>query len=95
MRIADRAEENYVPMSPHTVCSPVGTIACVHLGAATPNFDLPEYHALGGDWWDDRLARDEPLIEDGRSAVPEAPGLGIELDEDVVEAHRLEGTTGF
>jgi L-alanine-DL-glutamate epimerase-like enolase superfamily enzyme len=95
MRIADRAEENYMPMSPHNVCSPVGTMACVHLGAATPNFDLLEYHALEVDWWDDLLARDEPLIEDGRIAVPEAPGLGIELDMDVVEDHLLEGTTGF
>lgn len=76
MRIADRAEENYMPMSPHNVCSPVGTMACVHLGAATPNFDLLEYHALEVDWWDDLLVRDEPLIEDGRIAVPEAPGLG-------------------
>jgi len=39
--------------------------------------------------------RDEPLIEDGRIAVPEAPGLGIELDEAVVEEHLLEGTDGF
>lgn len=44
IRVADRAEENYVPMSPHNVCSPVGTIVCVHLAAATPNFDLLEYH---------------------------------------------------
>ncbi|QIO20895.1 mandelate racemase/muconate lactonizing enzyme family protein [Haloarcula sp. JP-L23] len=95
MRVADRAEENYMPMSPHNVCSPVGTMACVHLGAATPNFDLLEYHALEVDWWDDMLARDEPLIQDGYIEVPEAPGLGIELDEDVVEEHRLEGTTGF
>ncbi|OYR80016.1 enolase, partial [Halorubrum distributum] len=63
MRIADRAEENYMPMSPHNVCSPVGTMACVHLGAATPNFDRLEDHALEVDWWDDRRARDEPLIE--------------------------------
>ena len=95
MRIADRAEENYIPMSPHNVCSPVGTMACVHLGAAVPNFDLLEYHALEVDWWDDLLVREEPLIQDGTIAVPEAPGLGIELDEAVVEDHRLEGTTGF
>ena len=95
MRIADRAEENYIPLSPHNVCSPVGTMACVHLGAAVPNFDLLEYHALEVDWWDDLLVREEPLIQDGTIAVPEAPGLGIELDESVVEAHRLEGTTGF
>jgi len=95
MRVADRAEENYIPMSPHNVCSPVGTMACVHLGAATPNFDLLEYHALEVEWWDDLLARDEPLIRDGRIEVPEAPGLGIELDERVVEEHRLDGTDGF
>jgi len=95
MRIADRAEENYMPMSPHNVCSPVGTMACVHLGAATPNFDLLEYHALEVDWWDDMLVRDEPLIQDGCIEVPEAPGLGIELNEDVVEEHRLAGTSGF
>jgi len=70
-------------------------MACVHLGASIPNFDVLEYHALEVDWWDDLLARDEPLIEDGRIAVPEAPGLGIELDMDVVEDHLLEGTTGF
>ncbi len=92
MRIADRAEENYIPMSPHNVCSPVGTMACVHLGAAVPNFDLLEYHALDVAWWNDLTSRAEPLIQDGCIEVPEAPGLGIELDEAVVEEHRLEGT---
>ncbi|ODR80386.1 gluconate dehydratase [Haladaptatus sp. W1] len=95
MRVADRAEENYIPMSPHNVCSPVGTMACVHLGAAVPNFDVLEYHALEVKWWDDLLVRDEPLIQDGYIEVPEAPGLGIELDENVVEDHLLDGTTGF
>jgi len=95
MRIADRAEENYIPVSPHNVCSPVGTMGCVHLGAAMPNFDLLEYHALEVDWWDDLLVRDEPLIRDGRIEVPESPGLGIELDTDVVDEHLLDGTTGF
>ena len=95
MRIADRAEENYIPLSPHNVCSPIGTMACVHLGAVIPNFDLLEYHALEVDWWDDLHTRDEPLIRDGYIEVPEAPGLGIELDDAVAEEHRLEGTDGF
>ncbi len=95
MRIADRAEENYMPISPHNVCSPIGTMACVHLGAAIPNFDVLEYHALDVDWWDDLVTRDEPLIRDGSIEVPEEPGLGIELDAEVAENHRLEGTTGF
>ncbi len=95
VRIADRAEENYIPISPHNVCSPVGTMACVHLGAAIPNFDVLEYHALEVEWWDDLLAREEPLIEDGYIEVPETPGLGIELDERVAEEHLLEGSDGF
>ena len=94
-RIADRAEENYMPISPHNVCSPIGTMACVHLGATIPNFDLLEYHALEVDWWDDLTEREEPLIRDGVIEVPEAPGLGVELDESVAEEHRLEGTSGF
>ena len=88
MRIADRAEENYIPVSPHNVCSPVGTMACVHLCAAIPNADVLEYHAREVEWWDDLLLG-EPLIEDGYIAVPERPGLGIELDQEVVSAHRL------
>ena len=85
--IANRAEENYITFSPHNVCSPVGTMACVHLGASVANFGYLEYHALEVDWWDDLLVRSDPLIQDGRIAVPESPGLGIELDEDVAAEH--------
>ena len=95
MRIADRAEEQYIPVSPHNVCSPIGTMACVHLGAAIPNFDVLEYHALAVEWWDELHTNDGPLIRDGFIEVPEAPGLGIELDEDVAAEHALEGTEPF
>ncbi|WP_207592392.1 enolase C-terminal domain-like protein [Halomontanus rarus] len=93
--IASRAEENYIVFSPHNVCSPVGTMACVHLGACVPNFDVLEYHALEVDWWDDLLVRDEPLIEGGYIEVPETPGLGIELDEAVAREHLLDPGTMF
>ncbi|WP_122089178.1 mandelate racemase/muconate lactonizing enzyme family protein [Halalkalicoccus subterraneus] len=85
--IANRAEEQYIPISPHNVCSPIGTMANVHLGAAVPNFDVLEYHALDVEWWDALLVRSEPLIEDGYIEVPEAPGLGVGLDKDVAEQH--------
>lgn len=85
--IANRAEEQYIPISPHNVCSPIGTMANVHLGAAVPNFDVLEYHALEVEWWDDLLVRSEPLIRDGYIEVPEKPGLGVELDRDVAQRH--------
>jgi L-alanine-DL-glutamate epimerase-like enolase superfamily enzyme len=93
--IASRAEENYVVFSPHNVCSPVGTMACVHLGACVPNFDVLEYHAIDVDWWDDLLVREAPLIQDGYIEVPERPGLGVELDEDVAADHLLDPGTMF
>jgi len=93
--IASRAEENYIAFSPHNVCSPIGTIACVHLGACVPNFDTLEYHALDVEWWDDLLVREEPLIEDGYIEVPEAPGLGVELDEEVAREHLQDPGTMF
>ncbi|SFG85041.1 L-alanine-DL-glutamate epimerase [Halopelagius inordinatus] len=93
--IANRAEENYIAFSPHNVCGPVGTMACVHLGACVPNFDVLEYHALEVEWWDDLHDRDRPLIEDGYIEVPEEPGLGIGIDEDVARDHLLDGGTMF
>jgi L-alanine-DL-glutamate epimerase-like enolase superfamily enzyme len=95
MRVADRAEEQYMPVSPHNVCSPVGTMACVHLAAAMPNFDVLEFHALEVPWWEDLLVDAAPIIEDGYITVPEAPGLGIELDRDVAADHLLTGTSLF
>ncbi len=88
-KIAEMAEVYYVTLAPHNVGSPVATMAGVHVGATVPNFLALEYHARDVPWWDD-LVDGEPLIEDGRIAVPDRPGLGIELDWDVVEAHRVD-----
>ncbi|MCU4751430.1 mandelate racemase/muconate lactonizing enzyme family protein [Halobacteria archaeon AArc-curdl1] len=93
--IANRAEENYIVFSPHNVCGPIGTMACVHLGACIANFGVLEYHALDVDWWDDLVVRDAPLIQDGYIEVPEKPGLGVELDEEVAKEHLHDPGTMF
>jgi L-alanine-DL-glutamate epimerase-like enolase superfamily enzyme len=53
-----------------------------------PNFIALEYHAREVPWWEDLLAREDDFIQDGRIRIPDSPGLGIELDWDVVEQHR-------
>lgn len=93
--IANRAEENYIVFSPHNVCGPIGTMACVHLGASIPNFGVLEYHALDVDWWDNLVIRSEPLIRDGYIEVPESPGIGVELNEDVAREHLHSRGTMF
>ena len=63
------------------------TVAITHLAASTPNFSGPSdtcYHGLV----DDVLA--EPLVfRGGRIAVPDRPGLGVEVDEDKLERYSI------
>ncbi|WP_090506351.1 enolase C-terminal domain-like protein [Natronorubrum sediminis] len=87
-KIGELADTYYMTLTPHNVGSPVATMAGVHVGATVPNFLALEYHARDVPWWDDLVDSDEPLIQDGRITVPDTPGLGIELDWDVVEEHR-------
>lgn len=86
-KIAELAETSYMTLAPHNIGSSVATMAGVHIGATVPNFLGLEFHARDVPWWDD-LVTDEPLIQDGYIEVPDDPGLGVELDWDVVEEHR-------
>jgi glucarate dehydratase len=60
-----------------------------HVGAAAPG----EITALDTHWiWQDgqRLTHSPPQIRDGRIAVPQVPGLGLQLDRDALAAaHEL------
>jgi L-alanine-DL-glutamate epimerase-like enolase superfamily enzyme len=90
-KIATLADAFDIPVAPHNISSPVGTVASVHTCATVPGAFALEYHAREVDWWDDLLAGEGPLIEDGSIAVPEGPGLGIELDYDVLNDHLAPG----
>jgi len=85
-KIADLAETYYQPIVPHNIGSPVATVATAHVGATVPNFVALEYHAREVPWWEDLLAGDD-LIQDGTIAVPDGPGLGIELDWETLRKH--------
>jgi L-alanine-DL-glutamate epimerase-like enolase superfamily enzyme len=90
-KVATLADAYSVPVAPHNVASPIGTVASVHACASVPNAFVLEYHARDVEWWDDLLVREAPLIEDGAIAVPEAPGLGVEVDADVLADHIAPG----
>lgn len=92
-KIADVANQYYVPVAMHNVASPVATMASAHVGAAIPNALAVEYHSYELGWWSDLVAED--IIEDGSIEVPERPGLGITLDMDAVEEHMVDGETLF
>lgn len=87
-RIAALAEVVQMPISPHSPAGPVSTMAGVHLAATIANFTVLEY-AFGEVDWRGKLVRPAETILDGHIRVPDAPGLGIELDDAVLMAHRV------
>jgi gluconate/galactonate dehydratase len=92
-KIADLADTYYIPLALHNVSSPVGTMAGAHVAAAAPNFLALEYHARDVDFWGDLV--EETVIEEGRIAVPDDPGLGVTLDHEAVAEHMVAGETLF
>ncbi|GEO02880.1 D-mannonate dehydratase CC0532 [Adhaeribacter aerolatus] len=89
-RIADYAEENGIAMAMHQAGTPVSFMACVHCAAATQNFLALEHHSVDIPWWESlvRTTDGRQLITKGYANIPlSAPGLGIELNEDVVRQH--------
>jgi len=90
-RIADLASTYYIPMAPHCVASPVGTMASVHLCASIANFLILEYHMIDVPWWQNLALTEEPIVQEGCIKVPEKPGLGIELNDREVAKYLREG----
>ena len=93
-KIANMADMYYIPVAMHNVSSPVGTMASAQLAATIPNSLAVEFHSYQLGWWEDLVEQDD-LIVDGRMAIPEEPGLGIDLDLDVVAENMVEGETLF
>lgn len=97
-KIADYAEEAGIAAAFHANSTPVAWMANVHCAAATENFLALEHHNIDNPWWESmiRLKGSQPLITKGFANVPlDAPGLGIELNDDVIKAHMTKGAQYF
>jgi L-alanine-DL-glutamate epimerase-like enolase superfamily enzyme len=95
-RIADLADVHEVAVAPHCIASPIGTVAAAHVAAAIPNFLALEWHGMSVPFWEDlAVGLDHPVIERGRIRVPEAPGLGVELNEELAREYARPGEPFF
>lgn len=64
----------------------------IHLAASIPNMSIAidtERAYLGGD-----ISPNPPLLKHGRFQVPEAPGLGVEVDIDMLAKYQVDGIAG-
>ena len=95
-KIGDYAMENGVAMAMHFAGTPVSFMANVHCAAATENFIALEHHSMDVAWWESlvRTTGGNALVEKGFAVVPDSPGLGVEVNEEVVKQH-LRPNSGF
>ncbi len=90
-KIGDAIGELGVPMAMHFAGTPVSCMANVHCAAATENFLVLENHSVDVPWWGDLVEGvEKPIINQGFITVPEKPGLGVTLNDEVVKQHLLE-----
>ena len=88
-RIADYAEAADIQVAMHHAGSPIGGFAGYHCAATFgDHFLAMENHALDMPWWQDLVAGvPKPIIDKGYVAVPEKPGLGLELNDAAIKEH--------
>lgn len=82
-RIAWMAQENGIRFVPHGWNTALGLAADLQLVSAFHDSDLVEY-ITGSPYLDELVVNGWQLDEDGMLAIPDAPGLGVELDPDAV-----------
>ena len=91
-RIADYASMNGVQTAIHFAGSPVGCLASVHMAATIRDMLAMENHAVDIPWWGDLVTGpSKPIVDHGHITVPDGPGLGVELNEEVVKEHIRKG----
>ena len=95
-KVAAMAQVHYIGVAPHSASGPALAAANIHLDAGTPNFLIQEF------FYPDHPAYEEILLEhflypkDGFIELPTRPGLGLELNEELVRGkpfqYRREST---
>jgi galactonate dehydratase len=88
MKVAGWSEAHYVDMMPHNPLGPVCTAATVHFAAAVANFSWLETRTspaeqLGFD--NSEFFPVQPRIERAHYPVSDAPGLGVEVNEELIK----------
>ena len=95
-KIAALAEAYHSAVVTHNFLGPLITAASLHLDTSIPNFITQEY-TKGDESEDSAVYKVAYQREGGYIPIPEAPGLGIELDDSLIEKNPYQpmntGTT--
>ena len=87
LKIAERCAQRGVAFAPHNPTGPVCNLASMHLCVVAPAFLVLEHQLAESPLFYDVVGGYRPQLVDGCFVLPEAPGLGVTLDEAVLKAH--------
>ncbi|HWU56636.1 MAG TPA: mandelate racemase/muconate lactonizing enzyme family protein [Rhizomicrobium sp.] len=90
-RISDLADLYGIWTACHNPASAVGTIASAHAAASVRNFRVHELAGGRDQWTFDMVTHEGPFFKDGYFVIQDKPGLGVDLNPDVVKAHLAPG----
>jgi galactonate dehydratase len=85
-KIAAMAETAMMGVAPHNPLGPIAGVSALHFDVATPNFVIQEEMVGAVPWYGD-IVQGPIRMVDGCWQLPQAPGLGIEVDERVAAKH--------
>ncbi|AZO27745.1 galactonate dehydratase [Mesorhizobium sp. M1B.F.Ca.ET.045.04.1.1] len=85
-KIAAMAEAVSVGVAPHNPLGPIAGAAALHFAVSTPNHLIQE-EMVGAVPWYFEVVKGPIRMADGCWQVPDAPGLGVEVDEAVADRH--------
>jgi galactonate dehydratase len=84
-KIAALAESHHKFVIPHNPLSPISTAACLQLDASIPNLAIQELPDHADETPDKDLLKERLRVENGFLIIPDGPGIGVELIDDVRE----------
>lgn len=96
-QVSDYAELHSIPTAMHGNGGCLATIAAANVAAACRSFLSIEYHFIETNWIGSFVKRqgDTPLFKDGHVPLIDAPGLGVELNEEVCKKYLAPGEALF
>ncbi len=87
LAVSSATEVAFVSLAPHNASGPIATAATLQISALAPTLLMQEMFAPLDAPWRGVVARPAIDVDHGRVAIPDGPGLGIELDEGELEKH--------
>jgi galactonate dehydratase len=89
LAVAALAEADGAWIAPHQSGGPIATAVCLQIAATVPNFLIQEHFDPFNEPWTRQLVTWAPTLDaaTGRLNLPQAPGLGIDIDLDVAAEH--------